>query len=811
MDDSGFFSLCLGCCAEGTVPDGAFLAPLAEIVHGVVGVAGAKKRKKRESILTLSSQRQIPTTIHDTRGASKQQDAPLDEEDDNDSDWVEVDENEDDDDDNDDDDLVHDDDDMRIADTNFGQGAAGAAATTAAWAALGFQSPQVAEKKRVLKVNEKVKTRNRIDGGTGSTKLKLITAAQRCRDFPNQSFFAVNNTIHCKACFGKVVQLKISCIENHIDSKRHVKGIEALKTKKEKGEQLQLYAVAARSEQAARGIAPAIPVEETATRIRVLLALLADGIPLNVLHRPPGSTDGIRALLEEGFGLLPYNAISELIPGQVNRIIAETEKLVATCGGCSVIFDGTPKVYEVFGVIVRFVCRGKVLHRLLALDLYKSSAKASGLAMMLYRALNGDQEGARKGVKHNSVRFFICDGASVNKKAVDSLRGEDVGLALYPEAQYVCCISHALNIVGSKVIEAAPLAAALLGAWVAVISHSFQARDLFKKSAYNTKAASAKTTSETRWYSKYEVIKQISETSGAVREVAVSEEEFARDSRATLLRLIEAPVERVAEMRLQLCAVTDIGRPLACLCYEAEGDAEFLCCLTYDAWVSCMRDLHALSLDSTPLETLHRLMPTVSELVQADVGLFVPTGDTIADSIIRDGLMRKAGQVAMLAYDKMALDSGISGRLASTLNLMRACRIFNYVLVASITIEAIVQESMQLLYLPAGGVTGVYELIREEAAEYKRLAMVAVARERANSAEHSISAFWNSVEQTPSVRTWYRLSREILLIVPSSAPVERVFSILTQGISSTQQTALHDYQLLSTMLKYNKGWPEPSM
>ena len=77
------------------------------------------------------------------------------------------------------------------------------------------------------------------------------------------------------------------------------------------------------------------------------------------------------------------------------------------------------------------------------------------------------------------------------------------------------------------------------------------------------------------------------------------------------------------------------------------------------------------------------------------------------------------------------------------------------------------------------------------------------------------TAFWNSIEQTPSVRIWYRLSREILLIVPSSAPVERVFSILTQGItgtgSSTQQTALHDYQLLSTMLKYNKDWPEPSM
>ena len=166
------------------------------------------------------------------------------------------------------------------------------------------------------------------------------------------------------------------------------------------------------------------------------------------------------------------------------------------------------------------------------------------------------------GFLRSKIRFFICDGASVNKKAVDAIRGEGHGLALYQHSCGIICISHASNIIGAKLLDQAPRAMELLRAWMAVISHSFVAKSLFKSSAFNVKKQTAKTTSETRWYSKYEVIRQMAKLSGAVWEVAMSPQDFSKDSRASLRRLVEVGEEQRALLRLELCAVADIGERL---------------------------------------------------------------------------------------------------------------------------------------------------------------------------------------------------------------------------------------------------------
>ena len=49
---------------------------------------------------------------------------------------------------------------------------------------------------------------------------------------------------------------------------------------------------------------------------------------------------------------------------------------------------------------------------------------------------------------------------------------------------------------------------------------------------------------------------------------------------------------------------------------------------------------------------------------------------------------------------------------------------------------------------------------------------------------------------------WAEAFRSVLLIQPSSAAVERVFSIL-QNIITQQQSSLEDYVELSVMLQYN--------
>ena len=50
---------------------------------------------------------------------------------------------------------------------------------------------------------------------------------------------------------------------------------------------------------------------------------------------------------------------------------------------------------------------------------------------------------------------------------------------------------------------------------------------------------------------------------------------------------------------------------------------------------------------------------------------------------------------------------------------------------------------------------------------------------------------------------WARLLRIVLLLAPSSAPVERVFSLMRRTLSQEQDMALADIVRTSLMLQYN--------
>lgn len=51
--------------------------------------------------------------------------------------------------------------------------------------------------------------------------------------------------------------------------------------------------------------------------------------------------------------------------------------------------------------------------------------------------------------------------------------------------------------------------------------------------------------------------------------------------------------------------------------------------------------------------------------------------------------------------------------------------------------------------------------------------------------------------------TWSNAAKQVLLLQPSSAAAERVFSLLTASFSEQQQHSLNDYVETSIMLQYN--------
>ena len=61
--------------------------------------------------------------------------------------------------------------------------------------------------------------------------------------------------------------------------------------------------------------------------------------------------------------------------------------------------------------------------------------------------------------------------------------------------------------------------------------------------------------------------------------------------------------------------------------------------------------------------------------------------------------------------------------------------------------------------------------------------------------------FWKSSEST--LPQWAAAVKKILIVQPSSAAVERVFSMLNNAFKDKQQNSLQDYIEVSTMLRYN--------
>ena len=68
----------------------------------------------------------------------------------------------------------------------------------------------------------------------------------------------------------------------------------------------------------------------------------------------------------------------------------------------------------------------------------------------------------------------------------------------------------------------------------------------------------------------------------------------------------------------------------------------------------------------------------------------------------------------------------------------------------------------------------------------------------------SLWEFWLSAELV--LPAFWDCAQEVALITPSSCTVERVFSLLTQGFDSSQESALEDYVVASVMIRFNHIW-----
>lgn len=346
----------------------------------------------------------------------------------------------------------------------------------------------------------------------------------------------------------------------------------------------------------------------------------------------------------------------------------------------------------------------------------------------------------------------------------------------------VTCISHSSNCVGKQLLNVLPLAKRLQEKWSNMIEVSFRARQVFQEFSHHK----AFRGTEVRWYCWYETCKQIYDHSGAVDYVINHEDDFSESLRDDM-KLMITP-DNKNNLRMELAIAKDSGERLVHLCYYQEGDTAFLCSTTYDHWNTTLDFLRQVTSGNVDIDAKRLLLPSVAEIAES-----------ISDNVnIQNQYIGEAAAKLLPVYEYMLNDSHATGRLGRTLRILRSCRLFHPKFIAKQNIDALREEFVHLQNIHIC-VHITVESFNLELEEYKRLAELwynGVTEEdeqpeRQNFIE-KLEDFW--LRYALNIPNWFRASRDILLICPSSGAIERAFSILTQGFSDAQATAKEDYK-----------------
>ena len=260
-----------------------------------------------------------------------------------------------------------------------------------------------------------------------------------------------------------------------------------------------------------------LPAEIRLFRFEIVECVISGGIPLSKL-------DILRPLLEKCGHRLTHSAnLREIIPAVLEK---EREKLLSELESvkeASVIFDGTARMGEALAIIVRFVQEDFIpTQRLIRLEVLAKALKGDELAQRLMSCL---------AVKHNfgpnTIIGGIRDGASVNEAALRQLK------FFYSNLFDVVCFSHTIDNVGNhfefRILDS------FIQYWVSLFAHSFNARLLWKEKT----GQAMRTHSDTRWWSKWEILQQALCYFGDIEPFLRENEEMSPAMRRHLLEIFD--------------------------------------------------------------------------------------------------------------------------------------------------------------------------------------------------------------------------------------------------------------------------------
>jgi len=581
--------------------------------------------------------------------------------------------------------------------------------------------------------------------GSSTNDPTRIKPSQRVKEYPNEPFVVSNNKLFCNGCREELC-IKKSSVKNHIASEKHKKGKARLQSKTAKEKDLAISLKQFNSVEHLRG--ETLPEAQQVYRVKVLKTFLQAGVPLQKL-------DAFKELLEEsGYRLCTRRYLFDLIPFILSEEIAQI-KSEMNGKFLGVIFDGTTHTCEALAIVIRYVSDSWELEqRLIGIQLLAKSLSGEEIAREVITVLS-----TKFGIGPNQLISAMRDRASANNVAMRTLK------VIYSNILDVGCFSHTLDLVGNyfKV----PNLMEFLNSWLLLFSHSVKCKFLWQEQTGKTMASY----SPTRWWSKWELMAQILVQFGDVKPFLQKNTDIGPATRPKLLAFFEDP-QKLNHLKIELAAIVDWGEVFVKATYNLEGDGP---------------------LALTCFETIQEVKSSIQ------VGN-IPNVQAIAKGISPSA----AVQQQLIAYAKNCVEPALNyfkqqltSSLKTPLAAFKASRLFN-------------PNTVKLLNPDASSVDALSAIPffnQEEVAALKNelpsyLAKIdTVSNDNDDSPNIDCLNFWKSSEST--LPLWAAAAKKILVVQPSSAAVERVFSMLNNAFKDQQQNSLQDYIEVSTMLRYN--------
>ena len=350
------------------------------------------------------------------------------------------------------------------------------------------------------------------------------------------------------------------------------------------------------------------------------------------------------------------------------------------------------------------------------------------------------------------------DRASSNNVAMSTVK------VIYPHMLDIGCYSHTIDHVGEKFKT--PTLDMFGKYWISLFAHSPQARLLWR----DRTGQSVKTYSKTRWWSRFEVLKQVMLLFGDVLPFLQEDTQLAPATRAKLLNIF-SDLNKKSYLLVELAVVIDIGEHFIKATYSVEGDGPLV--------FSCF-------------EILSSINATIDNL-------YLPITEAVVKSLTESD---STSATQWLQYTRSCIDPGLTyfktkftDELSGSVAAFKAARLFVPHKVDELKPDVSAIDGLKAF--PFLDDSSILDGLKQEFPAY-------IAKAANVAALVDLLPWWK--KYNTDLPNWSAAACKVVLVQPSSAAAERVFSILSTSFGPQQDLALQDYIECSTMLQYNKRY-----